>query len=391
MNTKWNQVQNNLGIALISTGLLWGVSLQFSVHAQQSAAAPASAASATTSGALKLDNGKLEVRQLSGSLDDAVNRWALGTRQPEWLGYSVAQVNGHGSACCGHDGRDGSRACSECQLEGQNHGVNITTHDSTSLKVKLEGPRELAILFRAESGKIGQIRVLSMECAADSGGLTVVWLEGTKASESVSLLEKFVRGAKLDSANSEKLSKDALTAIALHADAAADRALESFVAADQSIFLRRESGFWLGAARGAEGLRALQKMAQHDPSSEVREQVAFALSISPEPGALPEIIRMAREDHAPQVRGQALFWLGQKAGEKAAKAISDAIDTDPDTDVKKKAVFALSQMPPDQGVPKLILIAQTNHNPQVRKEAMFWLGQSGDPQALAFFEKVLSQ
>jgi len=391
MNTKRNQVQNNLGIALISTGLLWGVSLQFSVHAQQSVAASASAASATTSGALKLDSGKLEVRQLSGSLDDAVNRWAFGTRQPEWLGYSVAQGNGRGSACCDHDGRDGSRVCGECQLEGQNHGVNITKHDSASSEVKLEGPRELAMLFRAESGKIGQIRVLSMECAADSGGLTVVWLEGAKASESVGLLEKFVRGTNLESANSEKLSKDALTAIALHADPAADSALESFVAAGQSISLRRESAFWLGAARGAEGLRVLQKMAQHDPSSEVREQVAFALSISPEPGALPEMIRIAHEDQAPQVRGQALFWLGQKAGERAAQAIAGAIDTDPDTDVKKKAVFALSQMPPDQGVPKLILIAQTNHNPQVRKEAMFWLGQSGDPQALAFFEKVLSQ
>ncbi len=388
MTAKWNRIQNNLGIALIATGILWAVSLEFSVHAQQPAAPSASAAA---SGALRLENGKLDVRQLSGSLADAVNRWASGTRQAEWLGYSVAQVNGQGLACCCHDGRDGSTMCGECRLENHDHGLNITMKDSPASKVKLEGPRELAILFRAESGKIGRLRVLSMECVADAGGLTVIWLEGAKASESVSLLEKFVRGANLDSTNSERLNKSALTAIALHADSAADRTLESYVAAGQPVSLRRESAFWLGVARGAEGLRTLQKMAQNDSSNEVRDQVTFALSISKEPGALPEMIRMAREDRASHVRGQALFWLGQKAGEKAAKAITSAIDTDPDTDVKKKAVFALSQMPPDQGVPKLILIAQTNHNPLVRKEAMFWLGQSGDPQALAFFEKVLSQ
>ncbi|HMD43010.1 MAG TPA: HEAT repeat domain-containing protein [Candidatus Acidoferrum sp.] len=67
------------------------------------------------------------------------------------------------------------------------------------------------------------------------------------------------------------------------------------------------------------------------------------------------------------------------------------METDPDTEVKKKAVFALSQMPRDEGVLKLIQVAETNRNPVVRKAAMFWLGQSNDPQALAFFEKILNQ
>ena len=57
---------------------------------------------------------------------------------------------------------------------------------------------------------------------------------------------------------------------------------------------------------------------------------------------------------------------------------------------KKRAVFALSQLPKDEGVPLLMKVARTNLNPKVRKQAIFWLGQSGDPRALAFFEKILT-
>ncbi len=385
MNTKYARIHDSLAITLIAAGLLWLIALQFPVHAQQPASAP------IVTGTLHLEDGKLEPRSVAGSLNEIVNRWAVSSTKAEWLGYSVAEVNGGRSVCCGNWNRKDSQPCGTCRLEGQNHGTNISTHDGNEKKVSLEGPNELAVLYRAESGKITHIRMFSIECAVDAGGLNVIWLQGVKASNSVSLLEKFVHGADMDSAKHEKISDGALSAIALHADPAADRAMESFVATSEPASLRRETAFWLGEARGAEGLRILQKMAQDDPSTDVRDQVTFALSVSKEPGALPEMIRMAHDDKSSQVRGQALFWLGQKAGEKAARAITGSIDNDPDTDVKKKAVFALSQMPPDEGVPKLIQVAQTNRNPQIRKEAMFWLGQSEDPQALAFFEKVLGQ
>jgi hypothetical protein len=392
MKVDLDQMRNNLGIALIATGFFLGIALQLEVHAQQSSApvpAPVIASSAS-SATLKLENGKLEIRQLKESLSDTIHLWANRTRQAEWLGYSVAQISGERSLCCEHDTRNDSDTCGECRLESHNYGENISTHTSASAPIGLEGPREFAVLFRAESGKIGQIRILSMNCAADAGGLKVVWLGRVNDAESVNLLEKFALGENLDSLSTEKVAKGALTAIALHADSSADRALESFVAANQSIALRKDAVFWLGEARGADGLRLLRKMSHDDPDTQVREQITFAFSISKEPGALSELIRMAHEDESARVRGQALFWLGQKAGQKAAQAISGAIDNDPDTDVKRKAVFALSQMPPKEGVPKLISVAQTNRNPQVRKEAMFWLGQSEDPQALAFLEKILT-
>jgi len=268
------------------------------------------------------------------------------------------------------------------------HGVNTRSGNAS---VKLEGSREIAVLFRAENHKIMKVRIVSPECTLDGGGLPFVWLTNVKPDESVAVLAGFVRNHNFEERDDNRMGHEALTAIALHADESAERAMESFVRPTEREDLRKQAAFWLGESRGKAGFAVLQQMAKSDPSSEVRAQVTFALSVSREPGAIDEMIRMAHDDQNGHVRGQALFWLAQKAGKKAEGAITGAIENDPDTDVKKKAVFALSQMPKDEGVPKLIQVAQTNRNPAVRKQAMFWLRQSNDPRALEFFEKVLSQ
>ena len=257
--------------------------------------------------------------------------------------------------------------------------------------IKLEGARRLVVLFRLEAKQMDRIRVASEDCTLDAGGLPFLWLTGVKPSESVALLTTYVQGAEFERHEHHNIGNGALTAIALHADASADRAMDSFVKLDQRDELRKQAAFWLGAARGPEGLNTLQRMAKNDQSSDVRAHVTFALSVSHEPGAIEEMIRMAHDDSSSHVRGQALFWLAQKAGKKAVGTITGAIENDPDTDVKKKAVFALSQLPKDEGVPKLIEVAQTNRNLEVRKQAMFWLGQSNDPRALQFFEQILTK
>ena len=390
MSAKSRRVQNGVGLVLIATGLVWGVTKQVSADTQQSGGSRLTTGDGVASSMPQLENGHLEAQQLAGPLSDAVHGWATHTTKAEWLGYAIGAVNGASSFGCWRGGKDGEN-CGTCRLEGEKTGSNLVLDQDGKPKVRLEGPREFLVLYRADAGRIGQIRVLSSETTLDPGGLRFLWLQGVKPSESVLLLETFVPDANAAGRGREKLGQSALAAIALHADPSAERALESFVSPNEPVSLRKETSFWLGEARGAEGLRALQKMAQSDPSPEVREQVSFALSISRESRALTELIRMAHEDQVPKVRSQALFWLGQKAGQKAFDAITSAIEGDPDTDVKKRAVFALSQMPREEGVPKLIQVAETNRNPEVRKAAMFWLGQSGDPQALAFFEKVLSQ
>jgi HEAT repeat protein len=335
----------------------------------------------------RIENAKLETRAAGASLDATFRGIAATAEKAGWVGYHVDEVAGEHGICCNNNWNDGN--CGTCRLEREDGRESATTHAGGNLK--LEGSRQLVVLYRLEAKQVVKIRVASDGCTLDAGGLPFVWLTGVKASESVALLATYVRGSNFEDRGDRGIGNGALTAIALHADASADRALESFAMPEQREELRRHTAFWIGAARGKAGLIALQHMAKTDPSSDVRAHVAFALSVSHEPGALDEMIRMAHDDTNSHVRGQALFWLAQKAGKKAVGTITGAIENDPDTDVKKKAVFALSQLPKDEGVPKLIEVAQTNRNPAVRKQAMFWLGQSNDPRALQFFEKVLTQ
>jgi HEAT repeat protein len=347
-------------------------------------------ARAQSSDAPQIENARVEKKALAGPLAAEVKAWATKAEQPHWLGYSVPQMGRERTMCCGDYGGPWGNGCGHCRLEDHENGTNIRSKDEPGT-AKLEAPRSIAVLYRAENKHITKIRVVSLECSLDAGGLSFLWLSGVKPAESVELLETFVHGTDLDVHDDEHASRSALTAIAVHADPAADSVLESFTRSSEPESLRKQTAFWLGAARERAGLAVLEKMAKSDPSSEVRAQVTFALSVSHELGAVEDMIHMARDDQSSHVRGQALFWLAQKAGQKAVGAITGAIDNDPDTDVKKKAVFALSQLPKDEGVPKLIEVAETNRNREVRKQAMFWLGQSHDSRALAFFEKILAQ
>ena len=360
----------------LATGLLVGVLIPGLASAAQQGA---------TDGAPRIVNAERETQAVSGGLAATVQAIAGHSDKAEWIGYGVDRVAGQQSACCGNY-NDGE-ICGTCRLENENRGVTTSSNDP----VKIEGGHRLAVLLRVEDRKVMRIRIASDDCTLDAGNLRFIWLTNVNASESVQFLSTYVLGEPFQGYGRDGLGAEALTAIAMHADAAADRAFATFVAAQQPEELRKKGAFWLGEARGAAGLATLKTMAKNDASTEVRSHVTFALSVSREPGALDEMIRMAREDGSGHVRGQALFWLAQKAGKKAVGEISDAIENDPETDVKKKAVFALSQLPKDEGVPKLIEVATTNRNPEVRKQAMFWLGQSNDARAIEFFEKILER
>jgi hypothetical protein len=334
-------------------------------------------------------DGQVETRAVGTNLSSTVQHIEGQGAKPLWVAYGVEEIAGERTVCCGNYNNDDHVGCGTCRLENEHGNTMSDRHPGGT--VKLEQGRQLVVLLRVAGKHVMKIRMASEDCTLDPGGLRVLWLTGVKGDESVGLLANYVRPEEIQRPGEHGLSEQALTAIAMHADGAADRAFASFVAPTQPQGLREKASFWLGAARGEKGLVLLKQMANSDPSADVRTQVSFALYVSPEPSAMDEMIRMAHDDESAHVRGQALFWLAQKAGNKAAGAITGAIDNDPDTEVKKKAVFALSQMPKEEGVPKLIQVAQTNKNPEVRKQAMFWLGQSNDPRALEFFEKVLTQ
>ena len=337
----------------------------------------------------RLVNANVQSRAVASGLPTGFRSLVKNQVETVWIGYAVSAVEGHHHICC-YPSEEWRKPASlrrgRCKLEGRDDGMNFNTNGDDDER---ESPDHILVLFRVADQTVGKIRVFTDDCELDAGGLTVHWLIDVKPRESIELLASFVEGTADNSKIERRKSESAVAAIALHADPAADDALEKFVDARRPEELRKNTAFWLGNLRGRKGYEILRRLVREDPSDKVREHCTFALHVSKVPEAVNAMIEAAREDKSAHVRGQALFWLSQKAGEKAAKAISDAIQDDPETEVKKKAVFALSQLPKDQGVPTLIRVARTNRNKDVRKDAMFWLGQSNDPRALAFFEEVL--
>ena len=341
-------------------------------------------------------NARLTRQSAAAGLASTFHTIEAGESGPIWIGYAVPVVPGNHQMCCDMSfGEFSGNGCGRCRLEDHASESDSVTVKSGEKRVQLESPPYFLVLYRVAARRVSKVRTFSADCELDAGGLPFVWLTDVRPPESVAWLASIVNAgdketAEADDGEDESHRGDAaLSAIALHGDASAERALEGFAAPGQPESRREKAAFWLGAARGRPGYEALRRMVANDSSDHFREKAVFALYVSKEPEAVDAIIDVAHHDPDSHVRGQALFWLAQKAGKRAEATITAAIENDPETDVKKKAVFALSQLPKDEGVPLLIQVARTNHNPAVRKQAMFWLGQSHDPRALAFFEQVL--
>src|SRR5271154_224324 len=210
-------------------------------------------------------NAKLETRAAAGSLADTFRSIQAQADKAEWVGYSVAEITGDRTVCCG-DYNDSYGGCGTCRLEKEN-GVTTTNSqkDAQTGTVQLEGSRQLVVLFRIEGKQVMRIREASENCTLDAGGLPFIWLTGVKLQESVALLTDFVHKATFEGHGEHEIGQGALSAIALHDDASADRAFASFVAADQLEQLRKHASFWLGASRGKPGEILLQKMAKCAP------------------------------------------------------------------------------------------------------------------------------
>lgn len=343
--------------------------------AAMSAATGGGAGQAAT-GTPRFVNAKVDTRTATSGLPATVDGVVRAQAGPSWIGYSVPAVPGDHHMC------ESDRYPARAYLEGRPRRGETGDRDGADR----DGRREVAILFRAAGGTLQKVRVFSVDCELDAGGLPVVWLTGVSPAESVSLLAGLVRR---DNSASEASGQSTLMALALHADPSAEQELEKFVAAGQPGPLRKRAAFWLGAARGDQGFQVLRRLLQSESDQAFRRELVFPVSLGRNPQAVETLIQLARNDGSPEVRKQAMFWLGQKAGSRTAATLADAAASDPDTDVKKRAVFALSRMPADEGVPKLIEVARSNRNPEVRRQAMFWLGQSNDTRALAYLEEVL--
>ena len=368
------------------------VAIGFTLAAAVSAAVVAAQAPRITNGSI--------TTQPAGN-PQSIRALVQGQTDVAWIGYAVPVVDGDRTMCCFESGNwidgtvysTGGSCCPTCRLEPSG-STTMTTKPQQSAApagtvVKLEGSGQMTVLLRVAERRVERVRIFSEGCQLDAGGRPVIWIDTVRPSDSIAYLESLVAPPASEGQRRDRVTEGAISAIALHADGAADASLERLVAPGQPERVRRAVPFWLGNARGARGLDVLRRIIKEDASTEVRKKAVFGISQSQEPTAVTTLIDTARSNEVTSVRSEAIFWLSQKAGQQAAAAITERIEQDPDTEVKKKAVFALSQLPKDEGVPLLINVARTHSNPSVRKQAMFWLGQSRDPRAIDFFAEVL--
>ena len=371
----------SISFKLIASGLVMTAALGTAAAAQQP----------------RIQNGTVTTQAAATPFAQSFRTIVSATPDVGWIGYSVPVTDGQRVMCCSNggttyvDGTTVSGCCGLCRLENSS-GTTMSARPQTPSPagvIKLEGSDQMIVLFRIENRTVDRIRIFSEDCQLDAGGRPVRWLDGVRPADSIALLESYVGTQGGDPKN--RVSDGAISAIAMHGDAAADASLQRLIGQNQPEAVRKKVTFWLGNSRGQRGFETLQRVLRDDPSLEVRKGAIFGLSQSKVPQAVDTLIATARNDTDSRLRGEALFWLAQKAGQKAAAAITERIDQDPDTEVKKKAVFALSQLPKDEGVPLLIKVARTNANSEVRKQAIFWLGQSKDPRATDFFAEILGK
>jgi HEAT repeat protein len=413
----------------------------------------------------RISNGQVAARAVTSPFAQSFNALVSAANDVMWIGYAVPVVDSERIMCCfggettwnqGQVVSSSNQACCRvCRLEPSADGTSMARRapaGGTGV-VRLEPSDRMIVLIRVAAREIDRVRVFSEDCELDAGGTRVTWLTDVRPADSVALLESFV--APTTPLRRDRVIEGSISAMALHADAAADPALERLVTPPQPDSVRRKVTFWLGNARKARGLAILKRVVNDDPSDEVRKGAIFGISQSHEPDAFETLaglvkshpssrisseaifwlghrddpraagiilnaldndassdvrkkavfalnqlkdqagvnalIGVARTHKDAAVRSEAIFWLGQRAGQQAAAAITERIDQDPATEVKKRALFALSQMPKDEGIPLLINVARTNTNPEVRKQAMFFLGQSRDQRAIEFFAEILKR
>ena len=307
-----------------------------------------------------LVNAKLDTRSAASGLEQTFRPLVAAQPQPAWIAYSVPtnRVN---------------LGCDYVRDGWSQPGV-----------IHLEPPDHAVILFRVDAGAVERIRTLSPDCEIDAGDLPVHWLADVKPAESVALLDTFAT-------QRERFMDGAMSAIAAHADAAADAALERFLAPSQPEFVRLRVVNWLGNMRGRRGFDMLKNVIAGDPSDRVRERAIATLGNRKEPGALDLLMSIARKDGNPRMRMQALSALDRHSGAKVLGTLKEAIESDPEPQVKRRAVGTLGSMPDGEGVPLLIQLAKATSDTDVRKQAMNSLGQSRDGRAIGFFEEVLKK
>ena len=237
-----------------------------------------------------LVNGQVDTRPAAAGLEREFQSLLAVQPQPAWIGYAVPSVRSYNLGC-------------DYVSPGGRTAPGV---------VHLEPPDQAVMLFRIVAGALDRIRVLSPDCEIDAGGVPVHWLSGVRPADSVALLSTIDRN-------------EAVMAIAMHADPAADAALEKLVASTEPDAVRRRAAFWIGAARGRPGLDTVKQLLARDPTTAVRERAILGIAASREPEAVDLLISTARQDRDPRVRRQAMNAIGRSRDPRALAFLENVL------------------------------------------------------------------
>jgi HEAT repeats len=310
-----------------------------------------------------LVNANLDKQSASAGLEAAFKPFVTAQPQPAWIGWAVPAVRTNNN----------NLGCEFVFRDGQGSPGQGVVH--------LEPPDHAVIMVRVDQDAVTRIRFVSPDCEIDAGGVPMHWLTDVQPAQSVALLATMV-------SERERGSSDAMGAIAVHADAAADQALDRLAGAQQPLSIRQRAISLLAAERGHHGFEVIKDLIANDTDERVKERAVQSLSNSKDPGALDLLLETARRNSNPKMRAQAINALVRRPEPKILDALRAAID-DPDVTVQRRAISTLNSLPDGEGIPLLIQVIKTTKNADVRKQAMNTLQGSHDPRALSFFEDVL--
>ena len=236
-------------------------------------------------------NGTLESRAATQPVAREIATITSRTSGPAWIGYAVPlNRDDRETGCWASDGFSGRARVGP---------------------VKLEGAESIFVLYRIADRSVQKVRIASPECPLDAGGLTLYWLTGVRATESIDWLETLATGD-----TTRSLANSATMAIALHADRHATDRLIALARDGRTSAVRGNALFWVAQRAGDRAVSTITQ-ALDDPETEIRKKAVFALSQLPKDEGVPKLIEVARSHRDAAVRKQAMFWLGQSRDPRA--------------------------------------------------------------------------
>ena len=219
-----------------------------------------------------------------------------------WTGYAIPTDRRHITTCSDWGGSSGD-------------SINISDDDD----LPVAGNGTLSLFFRVSGGRIERLRLHSADCTLDANGAPIHWIEGVQPASS----ERFLRSLVDSSKVRDRVSKHAITALALQAGTT--DTLIDLARHHASSEVRGQSLFWLSQRAGEKAAAALRDAVDNDPEEHIREKAVFAISQLPNDRSVPLLIELMKTHRSKGVRRKAAFWLGQKDDPRALEALADIL------------------------------------------------------------------